>query len=307
MPIDSFAPIDRRLIDVPLPNEHDGYPAHFKAEDTIDVIRDACGDTGREFPASLWIEPKDWPDKARENDVKKRWPLNYVDRFTNQNPTHECTCHALTRLAEGCRNRQRSIKFPDGPKKAFRYEESKRSGSVWLSPLSIYAEANPRQWGGAGCRQVLEIAVRRGFLPEKIQPRDYKFKHDLQGTTGAGGLNQSKGPWPSLSSFPAGWQETGELFKPKEIVYTDNWEQVVCLVLHGYLVEVGRSGHAIPYAIWNPTEEAMGYVDSYDVMRWDSKGTVKGASSGAFAIVSMTTPKDWLNPAGTLPAEALAL
>lgn len=297
--MNTFAPINPALLDVFTPH-HDGYPDDLAAGDTPDVLRAACGSASREFPQALWIEPKDWADKAAQNDKLKTWPINYVDRFTNQNPTHECTCHALRCVAEACRNRQRGVSFHDGPKKGFRYAESRDSGSVWLSPLSIYAEANPSQWGGAGCRQVLEIACRRGFLPEKIQPREYEFKHTLAGTTGQGGVNQASGSWVRLSAFPGGWEETAKWFKPLEVIFTDSWEQVVCLVLHGYAVEVGRSGHAIPYTFWNAAENAMGYCDSYDVVRYDSRSTVQRASGGAFAIASMTTPDDWLNPTGTL-------
>lgn len=296
--MNSFAPIDPALIDVPPSPHHDGYPDDKAAGDTPDALRQACGSASREFPKALWIEPKDWADKARDNDKYKTWPINYVDRFTNQNPTHECTCHSLRTSAEACRNRQRGISFPDGPKKGARYAESATSGSVWLSPLSVYAEANPGQWGGAGCRQVLEIACRRGFLPEKIQPREYGFKHSLQGTTGAGGMNQSRGDWVRLANFPSGWQETAKWFKPLEVIFTNSWEEVVCLVLHGHAVGVGRSGHAIPYAFWNPEQNVMGYVDSYDIVRYDSKRTIQGASGGAYAIASMTTPDDWSKPAG---------
>lgn len=295
--MDSFTPIDPSLVDVFSP-EHDGYPDDLKMGDTIDVLKDVCGAASRDFPSSLWIEPKDWADKCADNDKHKTWPINFTDRFTNQSPTHECTCHSLRVSAEACRNRQRGIIFPDGPKKGARYVESATSGSVWLSPLSVYAEANPGQWGGAGCRQVLEIACRRGFLPEKIQPKQYNFKHDLQGTTGQGGMNQSSGSWVRLSNFPDGWQETAKWFKPLEVIFTDSWEQVVCLVLHGYAVGVGRSGHAIPYSFWNAKDQVMGYVDSYDVVRYDSKGTVRGASGGAYAIASMTAPDNWDLPTG---------
>lgn len=295
--MDSFAPIPSSLVDY-FPTDHDGYPDELRAGDTPDVLKEACGSASREFPQSLWIEPSDWADKARDNDTHHTWALNYVDRFTNQSPTHECTCHALRTLAEAARNRQRGVSFHSGPKKGERYTESTTSGSVWLSPLSIYAEANPRQWGGASCQGVLEIAVRRGFLPEKIQPREYTLPHTLQGTTGQGGMNQSRGSWVRVGEFPDGWQETAKWFKPVEVIFPDSWEQVVCLVLHGYCVEVGRSGHAIPYAFWNVAENAMGYVDSYDVIRYDSKRTVQSASNGAFAIATMTTPDDWLKPAG---------
>lgn len=294
--MDTFAPVDPKLIDVPLHQPHDGYPAELQAGDTVDVLRDVCGSASREFPEALWIEPENWADKARDNDTYKTWPINFVDRFTNQDPTHECTSHSLRTIAEGCRNRQRGVIYPDGPKRDFRYDESAKFHSVWLSPLSIYAEANPGQWGGAGIRQVLEIAVRRGFLPEKIQPADYGFKHDLQGTTGKGGKNQSRGSWVGVSRFPEGWQETAKKFKPLEVIFPDSWEQAVCLVLHGYLVGVGRSGHAIPWAFWNVSQQTMGYVDSYDLVRYDSKRVVQSAWNGSFAIASMTTPDDWAKP-----------
>lgn len=294
--MNSFAPVDPDLIDVVLP-EHDGYPVAFEAEDTTDAVRDVCGAAARDFPKSLWIEPKDWADKARDNDKYHTWPMNYIDRYTNQNPTHECTCHSLRANAEACRNRQLGIIYPGGPKKGFRYDESKR-GSVWLGPLSVYAEANPRQWGGANVRQVMEIACRRGMLPEKIQPFEYGFKHTLQGTTGAGGLNQSKGPWVSLSNFPSGWKETAAWFKPQEVIFPGSWEEAVCLVLHGMVVSVGRNGHAVPWAQWNAAQQVMAYPDSYDLTRYDSLRTVKGAWGGAFAIASMTVPDDWKHPAG---------
>lgn len=299
----SFAPIPATLIDQPPPRDrdgHSGYPDVVRVGDTPDTLKAACGAASRDFPQSLWIEAKDRPDHARENDKYKTWGRNRVGRFTNQNPTHECTCHALRTVAEAARNRQRGIIYPDGPKAGFRYEQSQK-GEVWLSPLSVYAEANPGQWGGAGCYQVLEIACRRGFLPDKIQPHEYGFKHTLQGTTGKGNSNQSSGPWVRLANFPDGWQETAKWLRPQEVIVTDDWEQVVCLLLHGYCVEVGRNGHAIPYAMWNVQQSAALYIDSYDRELYDSLGTFKSACrQGAFAITSMTVPDDWMNPAGVI-------
>lgn len=293
--MNSFEQIDPKLIDVLLPPS--GYPDELAAEDTPDALRDVCGAASREFPESLWIDPKDWADKARENDRLGTWPMNYIDRFTNQDPTHECTCHSLSRNFEAARNRARAVSYAKGPQKGIRYEESKLFGSVWVSPLSVYAEANPRQWGGANVRQVLEIAVRRGMLPEKIQPAEYGFKHDLQGTTGRGGINQSRGEWVSVSRFPDGWKETAKHFRPLEVIFPGSWEQAVCLVLNGMMVSVGRNGHAVPWAQWNATEQVMAYPDSYDVVRYDSKRTVQNAWQGAFAIASVTVPDDWSKPA----------
>lgn len=294
--MNSFKKINPKLIDV-FPKEHDGYPDELAAEDTIDAIRDACGEAARDFPDSWWIEPRDWPDAARDNDKYSAWGMNYVDRYTNQNPTHECTCHSLSRCIEACWNLQHGVIFPKGPKKNFRYEESAKYGSVWFSPLSVYAEANPRQWGGANVRQVMEIACRRGILPETIQPRDYGFKHALHGTAGNGNNNQASGRFLKVSQFPSGWQETARMFKPLEVIFPASWEQAVCLVLRRRLVGVGRNGHAIPWAQWNPAEQVMAYPDSYDVTRYDSLRTVKSAWQGAFCIVSMTTPDNLQKPA----------
>jgi len=295
--IDSFAPINPNLIDVVLP-EHDGYPDSLAAEDTRDVMFDRCGDASRDFPRALWIEQKDWADKARDNDKYGTWPVNHCDRFTNQDPTHECTCHSLRANFEIARNRARGVIYDSGPKKDFRYDQSAKFGSVWVSPLSVYSEANPRKTGGASCGHVLEIATRRGFLPEKIQPRDYGFRHDLQGTTGRGGKNQSSGAWVSVANFPAGWKETARHFRIQEVIFPESADEIMCLVLHGYSVCVGRNGHAIPYSLANVSTRAVGYVDSYDVIRWDSWGTVRSAVGGAYAIASVTTPDDWNKPAG---------
>lgn len=304
MSLNTFAPVDPALVDVPSPeiatspDGHGGYTPALQAADTPDALRACCGAASRDFPEALWVDPKNRADKANENTKNNTWPVNFVDRFTNQNPTHECTCHSLTRNQEGAWNKARGIIYPDGPKKDFRYQES-QLGSVWLSPLSVYAEANPRQWGGAGVIQVLDIACRRGVLPDKIQPADYGFKHQLQGTTGQGNSNQSSGSWVSVSRFPDGWQETAKNFKPAEVVVDDDWEKALSLVLNGHLVSVGRSGHAIPYAFWNEKEQVMGYVDSYNVIRYDSLRTVRAACSyGFFSIISVVTPDDWMHPAG---------
>jgi len=42
----------------------------------------------------------------------------------------------------------------------------------------------------------------------------------------------------------------------------------------------------------------MGYVDSYDVIRYDSLRTVKSAWQGSFSIASVSVPDDWSKPGG---------
>jgi hypothetical protein len=301
--MNTFEPLNPALIDAPLPADcltdgHSGYVDD--GGDTTDAMKDCCGAASRDFPKSLLIEPKDWSDKARENDKSHTWPMNYLDRYTNQAPSHQCTCESLAANVTISWNRQRGIIFPEGPKKNFRYPES-AIGSFWPSVLSVYSEANPRQWGGANVRQVMEIACRRGMLPDKIQPREYNFKHTLTGSAGKGNNNQSSGNWVPLSQFPEGWKETAKHFRPLEVIFPESWEQAVCLVLNGYAVSVGRSGHAVPWtqAMFDGnTFKAMAYADSYDITRYDSAGTVRGAWGGSFAIATMTAPDDWNAPAG---------
>jgi hypothetical protein len=296
--ISSTTPIDPKLLDqheAPTRDGHHGYPDALAAGDTRDVLWDVCGVTSREFPKEMWIEPREWPEFAKENDANKTWPINYIDRYTNQNPTHECTCHSLSRAFEAARNRQRGLIFPEGPKAGYRYEHSK-NGVVWVSPLSVYAEANPGQWGGASIRGVMEIAVRRGFLPEKIQPAEYGFKHTLHGTAGKGNSNQSAGKFLRVSEFPQDWEQTAKDLRILQVIFPSMWEQSVCLVLRSRMVCVGRSGHAVPWASYNVASGAMAYPDSYDVTRYDSAGTVRSAWRGSFAIDTVTVPDDWSKP-----------
>ena len=304
-------PIDRSLLDVVLPEES-GYPEELAKGDTREVLSDVCQGAGiivTDFPSSLWIERRDWAERAEFLKENKMRAIDYLDRYTNQgsgtNPlnnrrgysTHECTCHSLRAGMESCWNRQRRISL-EGPTSSAPTESTSNSHSVWLSPLSVYAEANPREYGGASIRGVVKIAGERGMLPEPIQPRDYKFKHTLHGTCGGGNYRQSSGKWVPLSKFPNGWRETAKHFRPLEVIFPDDAEQVVCLLLQGYIVNVGRSGHAIPLGEWHDDDEAAGYPDSYNVTRYDSFRKMRGYASGAFSIVSCTQPGDYDHPAG---------
>lgn len=296
--------IDPSLIDVVLPLDDQGYPDDLAAGDREPgVLWDCCGSASRKMPDALRIPQREWASRAAENDRNHTWPMNYIDRYTNQQPTHECTCHSLTRGFEGARNRQRGVIFADGPKKEFRYPESATSGSVWVSPESIYAQVNPKtmrnpyQRGGASVRQVMEVACNTGLLPDKVQPREYGFKHTLHGTAGQGNMNQSHGPYISVRDFPEGWQETSKHFRPLEVIFPESWEDAVSLVLNGLFVCVGRDGHAIPWGRWDAEQQVMAYPDSYNVTRYDSLRTVRRAWQGSFAIATVTAPDDWMNPA----------
>ena len=275
---------DDSLVDFSPPTDT-GYPSDWAASDTPEAL---AGLGTREFPDHLWIEPKDWKDFARQNDEHGTWPESFRNRFTNQSPTHECTCHALTQNWEIAYNRQRQ-----GAGKA-----------VFVSPLSIYAEANPRKWGGSSMQYTLGIALERGFLPDHVGPNgtDQRqlFRHTMHGTTGRGNQNQSSGNWVRLSNFPSGWKNTARHLKPDEVVNPRSWEQIVCLILHGYCVSVGRSGHAIPYVqiVWRNGDLYAMYADSYDIHRYDSVRMIRAGVGGAYSIATTRVPSDWNNPAG---------
>lgn len=301
-------------------SRHDGYPEELAKLDTPAAMRDAFGDTNREFPDALWIEPKNRVERARFNDENGLWAGNFIDRFTNQGSgthpvtgrkgysTHECTTHSLRCVAEACRNRQRRIAM-GGPEVGKRLEVSANSTSVWLACLSVYPEENPREWGGGSVQGVCRIAVDRGFLPDVYQPREYGFRHTMWGTCGKGGVNQSSGPWPGWSGgtfkqHPDGWadenwRETSKNFRPLECIYPRNDDEFDCLLLNGYGIGVGRSGHAVPiiglrYEGGKLTNRKYPYFDSYDRILFDSRAY----TSGSFSILTMTTPDDWDQPAG---------
>ena len=306
--INSFAPVDPSLIDVVLPQDEQGYPeAEMLADRESGVLWDYCGAASRKMPAALRVEPSQWAKRARENDANGTWPMNYRDRFTFQSPTHECVYHSLDCNFSVARNRARSIRFLDGPKKGFRYEES-ALGSVFMSPQSGYVRVNPKtkrnpqQRGGSNVRQSLETITGKGWLPDKIQPRDYGFKHTLHGTSGRGNNNQSSGPYISVDDLPEGWEETAKHFRAMEAIFPESFEDAVSLILNGYAVSVGRDGHAVPWSMlsFDSRDNLVGapYPDSYDVVRVDSVRTMKSAWKGAFSIATVVNPGDWLKPAG---------
>jgi len=265
------------LLDVVLPDS--GY-----VDDGQDTSENFAGlQSSREFPGNLWIDPDDWKDAARENDRFGTWAettRQNIGRFTNQSPTHECTCHSLIQGAEAAYRVQSGFKY-----------------NIALSPISVYAEANPRQWGGANCLNVLRIAMERGFLPEPVHGQSEIFEHTLHGTCGQGNENNSRGDWVPLSQFPDGWKRTAGELKPIEAINPRTIEQCVCLILAGYVVNVGRNGHAVPWnhLVWRGRAMYFGYADSYDIVRYDSWRTARGAVGGASSITLMSTPATFEN------------
>ena len=263
-----------------------GYNATVAAEDTSENYA-AAGYA--DFPDKYWIEPGDWEDAARQCDKYKTWPDDYSNRFTNQSPTHECTCHSLLQCCEIAWNRQRGSK----------------EDAVWFSAIGVYAEANPRIRGGASMRGVLNIAMRRGMVPEHDGPdgpgtQKVKFKWTVPGTAGRGNATQSSGSWVPMRDYPDDYENTSKHFKPLEVINVRTWEQHFCLLLHGIAIHNGRSGHSIPHvkAVKRDGVWYSQYKDSYDVYRYDSIRAVKSGAGSAFGIVTMTRPDDWNRPAG---------
>jgi len=293
-------PIDYDLVDVELP-EHDGYPPEAEEQDTDEAVFAAFGDTGREFPDAFMVPENEWVSRIEEMWAKKLWPINYLDRYSHQGNSHECTSHSLAYACEMVWNRQRRYPHGDGPEANVRLPSSALGSSVWFSPVSVYAEANPRQRGGANIQTVIGIAIDRGILPSIVQPK-YEFDHTMVTTCGGhDGTNQQDGSWPGWSgddfrNGPSGWRETAKHFRPLECINPKNTAQVVSLLLNGCPVGVGRSGHAVTYGAIKLDRGRMyfAYPDSYDVTRYDSKA----AYSGSWSIASFTMPADWDNPAG---------
>jgi hypothetical protein len=302
--------IDKSLIDVTLPEET-GYSEAMQAGDSPDVLRSVAASAGVTvvpFPSHFAIPRKDWLEVQRLGEKNKTRPIDFLDRFTNQDPTHECTGHGGQAVFSMARNRTRRI-VCGPPVKG--QKPTIASASVWPSVLSVYAEANPGERGGAMVRDILDITGRRGWLPDKIQPHDWKFRHTMQGTRGTGNVCQSKGEFPGWRGgnfirkpsdwVDDNWQETSKHFRPLEIVVPDSLEEVICLLLGGpeamgIPLHTGGRGHSIPYAFADVENEVIGYSDSYNVIRYDSFRNAR--MGGIYGIVSTTIPDDWNKPAG---------
>jgi hypothetical protein len=270
------------------PNVDTGYNDEISKEDSIDNFA-AAGFV--DFPDHLWIEPKDWEDYAAQNDKYQTWARDYSNRFTNQSPTTECTCHCLLQCAESTYNKQRG---------------GITKNAVWFSALGVYEEADPSGRSGASVVGVLKIAMRRGMVPEYDGPdgpgtQKAKYKFTRSGTRGKGNSTQSgNGSWLRFNSYPSDFELTSRHFKPLEIINIDSWEQHFCLLLHGYAVGNGRNGHSIPHmrAVKRDGVWYSEYKDSYDRFLYDSISTVKRGVNAAYCIASFTQPDDWSKPAG---------
>lgn len=287
-------------VDIVLPPDEQGYPEELAKQDRdAAALFAAGGEASTTLPDSWYVEDKDVEALCAENDERKTWPINRRSRFTNQQPTHECTNHSEVCNFEIARNADLGIIYPEGPKANFRYDESKTSGDVFFSCMVPYNRANPRIYGGAIVRQILQFAMEDGQMPDHIQPHDYKFRHTMPGTMGQGNSNQSHGDWVPYTKMPEGWRDTAKWFKPREIVYPNDWRVGLSIVLRGRAVSVGRNGHAVPYSLYSFKTRMMGYIDSYNVVRWDSERLWKSCiASGSFSIISTTQPADRMKPAG---------
>lgn len=255
-----------------------GYPDDLAAEDTVENLFGLDRSIVKAVPGAYHIPERQWKEKAAENDRLKLWPEDYRKRFTNQSPTHECTCHGLIQNMEICLNRQNAADKNDW---------------VFLSPLSVYAEANPNKWGGSSGSRTLGIAMRRGVLPDKISPNADEFEHTLHGTEGKGNDTQSSGPWVRYpQGFPEGFEQTARRFKPLEVLNPSSFEELICVVLNGGAVTVGRNGHMLTYVaiVWRDGRLHAMTIDSYDRHTFDDERTIRRAVSGSYAITSM---QDW--------------
>lgn len=292
----TFDRLNPKLIDQPPPSDS-GYSKELKERDTVDVLKEACGDALREFPKEWWVEPRDWEDFARDNDRYKTWPRNRHLAHSHQGNSHECTAHSHQKGFTVARNKAMGLILPDIQPGLFS-AESMRFGCVQVSPLSLYGIVNPGEWGGAMIRDVLNASIKYGFLPDPKQPRDYGFKHTLHSTTGPTNGTQTGGRFVPGNRFPDGCDETRRWLRVDEVIFPSSLEEAVCIVLWGHCVHVGRDGHAVPWDYFHARDKAIGYLDSYNRFLADSWNVARYAWQGSYAIISVTTPDDWLKPCG---------
>lgn len=282
---------DEALLDFVHPEET-GYSEDVSKHDGIEAFADAGF---IDFPSELYVDPKDYDKFAEERDATKTWALDFSNRFTNQSPTHECTTHAFIQGFECTYNMQLGGLFYP----------------VWVSPLSLYSEANPRVRGGAIVKEIARIALRRGVLPEYNGPNGQGtqrqfFKHTLN--CSAGNSDRDGGPWVALRNFPEGWESTAACFMPDKIINIRYWEEHMSLLFRGYCVPNGRSGHSIPHmrAVKQGGNWYSCYKDSYDILRYDSIRNVRNGVGSAYCIMSVKRPVAPDRPCGDLMAKPLS-
>jgi len=229
-----------------------------------------------EFPDQFRIPKSEWKDRAAENDKHKSWAENYSGRFTNQNPSHECVCHASQQVFMACFNRQYGSLKDD----------------IWFSPLALYTRiTGGRQWGGSNVLSALQEMMEVGMIPDDDGPKGLdsqkkRFAHTVHTTSGS----VCDEGWIRPQDLPDGWKATAKCFRVLEAYKITDREAHASSLLHGWGICNGRSGHSIPHLrlVWRDGVVYSKYKDSYDVYRYDSERMW----GGGYCIRSVTMPED---------------
>ena len=236
------------------------------------------------FADHFLIDEADWDDWARENDKHKAWAFDFNPRTTHQGKSHECVCHASVRAFE----------------MAWCSQFGEIENAIFGSPLSVYSEANPRQWGGSYMQDALNIITERGIIPEhdgvngEGYQRDSLFRHTLHQTAG----RSDSGPWVKVGNFPTGWKKTSRHLRFLEAYNINSKGAFGSALCRGWPIVNGRSGHSIPHAklVWRDGRVHSMYVDSYHRYGYDSMRM--WSAGGAYCVRTVTRPHSISRPAG---------
>lgn len=271
-------------------------------EDTIDSW-DRMGQeeafAGRiiSMPDSLKIDLSSSSVRARAQKLDElgMWAMDYSNRFTNQSPTHECTCHALIQNLEIAWNRMYELR-------------PKSERSVFFSPMYSYRVVHGSNWrGGDSMQRTMRGAMTTGAVPEHagrggVNDQKNRFKFTVAGTYGKGNEFNSSGDW--MTSIPSECDQWNDYFRIKTVINIQSVEEAVMLLLQGYSDGGGRNGHAIPHAAirfdstYDYRRAEYPYIDSYDVIRIDSYKTFRSAVSGMYCVLDL---EKWPGAIGSEP------
>lgn len=155
---------------------------------------------------------------------------------------------------------------------------------VPLSAMSLYQRIG-NATSGAMVMDAIDELSSRGILPLDTPANKARFKH----THSASDYREP---------LPAGWEETGKLFRATEWYAINSFEELVTALLNGHPVVVGRQGHSILYVrvLLKNGKLSFLYPNSWGI-DW---GMPAGNLSGGFGVDSETLGRQAANGAFAL-------
>lgn len=178
-----------------------------------ELMRSSSLDTFEAARPGLMIPRSEWKERAA-----RKWPLqrNDITQIYDQGSNGSCVGFASAQMLETTLRR--------------RYG---KQHWVALSGMSVYKRIGRSSGSGAMVDDGMD-AVIEGVLPADTPENRTRYKHVH---------NYRDFSVP----LPAGWKETGTLFRGQRFVVAQGIDMIASAMLNDFCGIVGRQGHSIPY------------------------------------------------------------